>query len=81
VPQTIGYERIAQAIHSLKPAGLQDFRPIDRLSVGKIAPEYSSLLLRVTFQSETHTLTSEEIEQLSKQLMAALSPLGIRLRT
>ena len=81
VPEAIAYERIAQAMGNLNLASIQNYRPVDRLPVGKIAAGHSSLLLRVTFQSPTQTLTSEEIEQLSKQVVAALEPLGIRLRS
>ena len=81
VPQAISYERVDEAIRGLALPGVQSFRPVDRMRVGKIAAGHSSLLLRVTFQSPTQTLTSEAIEQLSKQIVAALEPLGIRLRT
>jgi phenylalanyl-tRNA synthetase beta chain len=81
VPQAITYERIDEAIRGLALQGVQSFRPVDRMPVGKIAAGHSSLLLRVTFQSPTQTLTSDAIEQLSKQVVAALEPLGIRLRS
>ncbi|MHB8653311.1 MAG: phenylalanine--tRNA ligase subunit beta [Terriglobia bacterium] len=81
VPQSISYEQIEEAIRGLAIPGVQSFRPVDRMPVGKIAAGHSSLLLRVTFQSMTQTLTSEAIDQLSKQVMAALEPLGIHLRS
>jgi len=80
VPESVSYERVDQSIRGLALESVQRFRPIDRLPVGKIAAGHSSLLLRVTFQSQTQTLTSEEVEQLSQRVLAALEPLGIRLR-
>lgn len=81
IPQSVPYERIAAAIRSLALEGALDFRPVDRMAVGKIAPEHWSLLLRVTFQSQSHTLTSPEIETLGRQVLTSLEPLGIRQRT
>lgn len=81
VPRAVTYERIDAAIRRLALAAAQDFRPVDRMPVGKIAPEHWSLLLRVTFQSRTQTLTSAEIDVLGKQVLTALEPLGIRQRT
>jgi phenylalanyl-tRNA synthetase beta chain len=81
VPEAIGYQRIELAIRDLALADVQIFRPVDRLPVGKIAPSHWSVLLRVTFQSQTQTLTSEEVDELSKRLLASLEPLGIRLRS
>lgn len=81
VPQSITYEQIEEAIRSLALPEVQSFHPVDRMPVGKIAAGHSSLLLRVTFQSATQTLTSDAIDQLSKQVMSALEPLGIHLRS
>jgi phenylalanyl-tRNA synthetase beta chain len=81
VPQAITYEQIHEGIRGLAIPEVQSFRPIDRMPVGKIAAGHSSLLLRVTFQSATRTLTSEAIEQLSQKVISVLSPLGIRLRS
>jgi phenylalanyl-tRNA synthetase beta chain len=80
-PEALTYESIEKAVRGLMPEGIQSFRPVDRLPVGKIAAGHWSLLLRVTFQSQTQTLTSEEIERLSKLIIAVLEPLGIRLRS
>ena len=81
VPQAVTYEQIDKAIRGLALPEVQSFRPIDRMPVGKIAAGHSSLLLRITFQSLAQTLTSEAIDQFSKQVIGALSPLGIRLRS
>lgn len=81
VPEVIAYERIDNALRDMALEDVQGFRPVDRLPVGKIAAGYWSVLLRVTFRSSTHTLTSEEADRLSKQVLAGLEPLGVRLRS
>jgi len=81
VPEAIDYQRIERAIRDLALADIQIFRPVDRLPLGKIAPGHWSVLLRVTFQSQTQTLTSEEVDELSKRVLKSLEPLGIRLRS
>jgi phenylalanyl-tRNA synthetase beta subunit len=60
---------------------VQSLRPVDVFRDGSIASGRYSLLLRITFQSLTHTLTSEEIAEVSQQLLAALAALGVHLRT
>jgi phenylalanyl-tRNA synthetase beta chain len=81
VPQGISYERIEQAVRGLALEGIQGVRPVDRMPEGKIAAGHYSLLMRITFQSLTQTLTSQEVEGLSKRVLAALESLGARLRT
>ncbi|MBZ5514623.1 MAG: hypothetical protein LAN62_07225 [Acidobacteriia bacterium] len=62
---------------------LQGVTPVDRADRSKVpalpAGHYS-LLLRAVFQSSDHTLTSEEVAEASRRVLAALEPLGIRLR-
>ena len=48
---------------------------------GTIEKGKYSLLLSVTFQSPSHTLTSEEVAEASGLLLEALKGLGIHLRT
>jgi phenylalanyl-tRNA synthetase beta chain len=81
VPEGVTYERISAAIRDLALEAAQFFRPVDLMPAGKIAAGHWSLLLRVTFQSQTQTLTTVEIDALCKRVLAALEPLGIRLRT
>ena len=80
VPDAVAYAGIAAALGGLELEEVRSFRPVDRFRGGAIATEHYSLLLRVTFQSQTHTLTSEEVAALEQRLLAALEPLGIRLR-
>jgi phenylalanyl-tRNA synthetase beta chain len=81
VPEEIPYARLESALRALPLDELQVFRPVDVFRGGSIPPRCYSLLLRLTFQSRTHTLTSEEIAQASRQVLAALDPLGVRLRS
>jgi phenylalanyl-tRNA synthetase beta subunit len=60
---------------------IRGFHPVDRYRGSSIPAQHYSLLMRVIFQSQTHTLTSEEIGRLSQRLLTALEPLGVRLRS
>lgn len=80
LPDGISYRRLAEAIRSLSLPEIQSFRPVDLFRGGPIAADHFSLLLRVNFQSESHTLTSEEIGEATTRLLAALEPLGVRVR-
>ena len=84
VPEKVPYRQIEEALRSIAREELQGFRPVDRADRSTLAAlpaDQYSLLVRVTFQSASHTLTSEEIGTASEEIVAALKPLGIRLRT
>lgn len=80
VPEEVPYVRLCAAIGGLALEELRGFRPVDRFRGSAIPAGHYSLLLRVTFQSQARTLTSEEIATLSGRLLEALRPLGVRLR-
>jgi phenylalanyl-tRNA synthetase beta chain len=80
VPDAVFYGRLAAAVAGLEVEEIRGFRPVDYFRSGAIPAQHHSLLLRVTFQSPTHTLTSEEVGGLSQRLVAVLEPLGVRLR-
>jgi phenylalanyl-tRNA synthetase beta chain len=80
VPQGTPYSRLAETVQGLGLEEIRAFRPVERLPEGKIAAGYYSLLLRVNFQSDRRTLTSEEIAEASRRLLGGLEPLGVRLR-
>ncbi len=80
VPDNLTYERISAALASLAIEDIRGFQPIDRFRGGNIPSQHHSLLLRVTFQSQTRTLTSEEIDEMSQRLLTALQGLGAKLR-
>jgi phenylalanyl-tRNA synthetase beta chain len=80
VPDELPYARLASAIAGLALEEIRGFHPVDRFRGGTIPPKHYSLLLRVTFQSQARTLTSEEIGGLSQRLLTVLQGLGARLR-
>jgi phenylalanyl-tRNA synthetase beta subunit len=43
-------------------------------------PGQYSLLLRMIFQSHTHTLTSDEVNAVGKRILGVLEPLNVKLR-
>jgi phenylalanyl-tRNA synthetase beta chain len=80
LPDELPYSRLWSAIAGLGLEEVRNFHPVDRFRGGSIPPGHYSLLLRVTFQSPSHTLTSEEVGALSQRLLTALEGLGARLR-
>ncbi|MGA2984917.1 MAG: phenylalanine--tRNA ligase subunit beta [Terriglobia bacterium] len=83
LPDELPYARLSSAIASLALEEMYDFRPIDRADRSKVptlAAGHYALLLRVTFQSQNHTLTSEEVGALSQRLLRVLEELGAHLR-
>ncbi|MCL5671174.1 MAG: phenylalanine--tRNA ligase subunit beta [Acidobacteria bacterium] len=86
VPETATYRSLEAAVRGLGLEEIQSILPVERrrskeLAAGTIPGGHVSLLLRITFQSPTHTLSSEEIEAASRRVVEALEPLGIRIRT
>jgi phenylalanyl-tRNA synthetase beta chain len=81
VPDDVSYARIASAIAGLTILDeVRGFHPVDRFRGGSIPTQHHSLLLRVTFQSQTRTLTGDDIDGLSQRLLTALQGLGVNLR-
>jgi phenylalanyl-tRNA synthetase beta chain len=85
VPEATPYSSLEAAVRGLGLEETQSIMPVDRrrseeLAAGIIPKGHVSLLLRITFQSLTHTLASEEIEAASQRVVEALEPLGVRLR-
>lgn len=86
VPDEVAYSRLQEAIGGAGVQEIQSVRPVDRkaaaeLAAGAIPEKHYSLLLRVTFQSLERTLAGEEIEEATRRLLAALEPLGARVRS
>jgi len=81
VPDALPFGRLSSAITALALREVCGFRPVDRFRGGTIPPGQYSLLLRVTFQSQSHTLTSDEVGGLSQKLLNALQELGANLRS
>lgn len=80
VPESVTYSMLESEIRALGFEEIQSFGPVDFLPAGKIAAEYYSLLLRVRFQSQSRTLTGDEVSKAGGKLLAVLKPLGVRLR-
>jgi phenylalanyl-tRNA synthetase beta chain len=80
IPEDVTFARLQDALRGVALEEIQSLRPIDLFRGGSIRSGHYSLLLRVTFQSPAHTLTSEEISAASRQVVAALEPLGVSLR-
>jgi phenylalanyl-tRNA synthetase beta chain len=80
VPEAVTFARLEAALRGLALEEIQGLRPVDLFRGGSIPADHYSLLLRVTFQSRVHTMTSEEISAASRRVMAALEPLGVGLR-
>jgi phenylalanyl-tRNA synthetase beta chain len=80
IPETVTYARLQAALRDLALEEIQSLYPIDLFRGGSIPAGHYSILLRVTFQSRAHTLTSEAISAAGQRVMAALEPLGVALR-
>jgi phenylalanyl-tRNA synthetase beta chain len=81
LPDELPYARLSSAIAGLALEEVRGCYPVDRFRGGTIPPLHYSLLLRVTFQSQSRTLTSEEVSGLSQRLLTALQGLGAQLRS
>ena len=81
VPEQVPYRQLEEAVRALGLDAIQSLRPADVFRGGSIGAGHYSLLLRITFQSPSRTLTSEEIAEASQRVVAALAALGVHLRT
>ncbi|HVB28185.1 MAG TPA: phenylalanine--tRNA ligase subunit beta [Terriglobia bacterium] len=85
VPGSTAYGRLEETVRGLGIEEIQTVTPVERrraeeLPAGTIPAEHVSLLLRITFQSPTHTLASDEVEERSRRIVEALEPLGVQIR-
>lgn len=80
VPSGVAYQQIDGKLREINAEELTGFSPVELFRGGAIGPDHYSLLLRVTLQSQDHTLSSEEIASLSQKVLEGLAALGIRLR-
>ena len=81
VPDGVTYRELKRA--ALKPAQtmIQKIRPVDIFRKGPIPEGHYGLLLRVTFHSLGHTLTSAEVDEAIRQILMSLREIGIQLRS
>ena len=80
IPEAVTYAHLEAALRRLHLEVIRSLRPVDLFRGGSIPLGYYSLLLRVTFQSPAHTMSSEEIAAAGQRVTAALQPLGVGLR-
>ena len=81
VPAAIAYGELKDAIFEQGQAMIEEVQPVDIFRGGSVPAGHYSLLLRITFHSLTHTLTSLEVDEASRQILEALASKGIRLRS
>jgi len=84
LPGSTPYGRLEEAIRKLGIEEIQGLTPVEwRRSEelqGIIPAGHVSLLLRITFQSATRTLASDEVDAACRRIMESLEPLGVRIR-
>ena len=87
VPASTAYGRLEEAVQGLGIEEIQTLIPVERrlpwdkeLPEGTIPADHVSLLIRITFQSPTHTLASEEVEAACRRITEALEPMGVQIR-
>jgi phenylalanyl-tRNA synthetase beta chain len=84
LPDALPYAQLSSVIAGLGMEEIRGFRPVDRADRSKVSslpPGHYTLLLRVLLQSNTHTLTSDEVGGLCEKILAAVEGLGVRLRS
>jgi len=80
VPEGVNYQELEKTVLHNGRTMVERLRPIDIFRGGSIPGGHYSLLLRITFHSLSHTLTSEEVDQASKGILMSLERKGIYLR-
>lgn len=80
VPTGTAFQQIEHQLRGIVAPELTSFSPLELFQRGAADAGCYSLLLRVTFQSQDHTLSGEEIASLSQNVLEGLAALGIRLR-
>lgn len=82
LPEQTKFAQIETAVQALAIPELRRFEAVDLFRGGQVAAGKYSLLLRVTFQSETTTLTEAQLADFSARIASALSEkIGAVLRS
>jgi phenylalanyl-tRNA synthetase beta chain len=76
----ITFERVRDAVGSLKITELTTFQPVEIFRGGSVPAGKYSFLVRATFQSSERTLRDEEVASWSSQIIKVLEGLGGTLR-
>ncbi len=79
--QSIGWERVDQAVSALRIPELVDWRAREVFRDPRLGSREYSLLLGVTFQAPDRTLREEELQSFHTQVVEAVGKAGARLRT
>ncbi len=79
--ESIGWEKIDQAVAALKLPELVEWRAREVFRDPKLGAREYSLLLGVTFQAPDRTLREEELQDFHSRVVAAVGTAGARLRT
>jgi phenylalanyl-tRNA synthetase beta chain len=77
---SVVFEKIQQAVLSLKLEHLRSFVPAEIFRGGNVPAGSYSILLRATFQSNERTLREDEVAQWTGQIIKALEVLGGKQR-
>jgi phenylalanyl-tRNA synthetase beta chain len=80
-PNSVHWQTIAEAIHSLAIEELRSIKPAEVWRNEKKYPGVYSLLIRTVFQSLDRTLRDDELNHWQQQIMTTLAKLGGTLRT
>ncbi len=80
VPNGKSYGEITKAIKQTKISDILSIQPLDQFSGGEEKETYS-LLIRVIFQNQERTFTSNEVAQFSKKILGALERISVRIRS
>jgi len=78
---SIGFEKISQAVTSHGLSQLRSFIPVEIFRGGAIPAGKYSLLLRARFQSAERTLREDEVAPWSQQIVRTLEAMGGSLRS
>jgi phenylalanyl-tRNA synthetase beta chain len=76
----VSYEKIRNAVETLKLAELRSFAPAEIFRGGAVPAGQYSVLLRATFQAAERTLRDDEVNPWAGKIIEALQKLGGRLR-
>jgi phenylalanyl-tRNA synthetase beta chain len=79
--ESIGWEKIDQAVAALNIPELVDWRAREVFREAKFGAREYSLLLGVTFQAPDRTLREEELQDFHTRVIDAVGKAGARLRT
>ena len=79
--ETIGWEKIDQALAGLQIPEMVEWRAREVFRDAKLGKREYSLLLGVTFQAPDRTMREEELQSYQTRVVEAVGKAGARLRT